>query len=362
MTQNSSGGHGSQARNPLAIGASKDELSTINTLDNWSNKALPIVMRVASIGALVAAGFFGIGGIIAAGAALVGVELGRAFLHNKADQNRELALYHKDIARVLGKPEGSKLTIQDMYDAADEKKVGDKAIKPLKAELDHLRYRSKFNYIMGAIRAVLTTVVTGLLSGAIAQFDSLAAVQKSPMNLFYTVSGSLMLSGMCSSACESIGWSKFDSNKPPSMYSDLVKLQQIAQQQNVTPEHVFSLAVKSDKGLAAEIEKAGGMAYENMTVRNKKRVIAQYEPRVHAKLLADHINEGANVTIVPLSLAGQLDWSSLPALPAKDASEEPAKSQEQSQGKGKTDKKGFAVKLMESRTAQAEATTLVQLG
>lgn len=309
-----------QAHNPLANKASKHELSTIQSLDGWTNKALPVIMRVASIAGLVGAGFFGIVGTLIAGAALVGAEVARAHLHNKADLNRELALYHKDIARVLGKPADATLTIQDMRDAADEKKVGDKALKPLKDELDHLKYRSKYNYAMGAIRAVLTTAITSVLSAMLGDYKqaSVDKMIKSSMQIFYTVSFSTMASGAAHAAAENIGSKKFEKNKPVSIYTDLVKLQEFSQHQNVNAEQVFNIVVKKDKELAADIEQKFGTSFDCMTVRQKQRVVHQYEDKVHAKLLAEHINEGVGVTAIPLSIAGQLDWNALPPLPEKE--------------------------------------------
>jgi hypothetical protein len=203
--------------NPVKSTVVKDEMSAIQTMDSISDKVMPILTQVAAVATVGLAGFLGTGAVLMAGAGLAAFELGRAYLHNKADLNRELALYHKDIARVLGKPTGAHLTVQDMRDAADEKVVGNKALKPLKAELDHLEARAKLNYRTSAIRAVITTAVTGVMSMGMTEFNfqSFEAVAKRGLGIFYLVTGSLGISSMANMAAERIAWEHFDKTKPP---------------------------------------------------------------------------------------------------------------------------------------------------
>ncbi len=331
--------------------AVKDEMSTIQTLDSISDKAIPILVQVAAIATIGSAGFLGPAAVALAGAGLMAFELGRSYLHNQADLNRELALYHKDIARVLGKSPNEHLTIKDMRNAADEKVVGDKALKPLKAELDHLKARARLNYAMSAGRALITTAVTGVMSMAMTNFSfhSFEAVAKQGMGIFYLITGSLGITSMANMGMEKLAWDNFDKTKPPTIYSDLVKLQKSAQLQPVRPQQVFEIILKSDKALATQIEQLTGQEYSEMTARNKERILAQYEKQTHVVELTEHLNNGSmGVTAIPLSVSGQLDWSKLPSLAEKP--EMPTASPSQAQAKtGK-----FVAQLEKARGQLAE--------
>ena len=299
----------------------RQEVEEIRAADNLSGKFLPMLTKAAGTLTVVFAGFIGPVALLAAGAAMLGVEVFRAQKKNQADLNRELALYHKDIARVLGKAPDAKLTIQDMFDAADETKVGDKALKPLKMELAHLKERGKYNMRSGVANALISTLVTGALSLIMTgyKFDNIETVAKQGMQIFWTITGSLGISGMVSHGADTLLYKNFEANKPPTIYNDLVRLQEVAQHQNVNPEQVFALSVKIDKKLAGDIEKETGMPYNGLSHRNKLRIMEKYDSRAHAKSLAEHINEGGSVTSVALLMHGQLDPATLPQV-----KEEPA--------------------------------------
>lgn len=333
--------------NPAKSSVAKDEMSTIQTLDAISDKALPILQNVVTVATVTFAGLFGAGAVALAGAGLTAFELGKAYLHNRADLNRELALYHKDIARVLGKPEDAHLTIQDMRNAADERVVGNKALKPLKAELEHLDARGKLNYRTGALRALITTAITGVLSLAAPPLatHSLKAVANAAQPLFYYTMFSFSLASMVNMAAEKMAWDHFDRTKPNSVYSDLIKLQKSSQQQPVTPQQVFEVILKADKSLASRIEQQTGQEYHEMTARNKERILALYAKQTHAAELAEHINNGTlGVTAIPLSVSGQLNWANQP----KDG-EENTQATQQSKAKEKEATK-FVSQIKENRS------------
>ena len=308
--------------------SSKEEMGRIRTLDSISDNILPILTQVGAVLTVGVAGLFSNPITLAvAGASVLAFEVGRAYLHNQGDLNRELALYHKDIARVLGKSPDSQLTIQDMRNAADEKVVGDKALKPLKAELEYLKVRGKLNYTTGVTRAVITTAVTSFIGRALGHLtlDSVDMVAKQSMQIFYLFTGALGISSMANMGMEKLAWNNFDKTKPPSLYIDLIKLQKTAQTQNVTPQAVFEIILKADKELDNRIERETGSDYHDMTARNKERIVARYAGQTHAAELAEHINNGnVGVTAIPLSVSGQLDWSKLPALETIKASETPS--------------------------------------
>lgn len=346
------GGTSQNTKAPVVPSGLRQEVEDIRSADNLSGKFLPMITKAAGIMTVAFSAFLGPVALLAAGAAMLGVEVYRAHKKNDADLNRELALYHRDIARVLGKPADAKLTLQDMYDAADEKKVGDKAIKPLKQELEHLNARGKYNMRVGVMNALITTAVTGALSLIMTgfKFDSVEAIARQGMQIFWTITGSLSISSMATYGAENIAHQRFEATKPESNYKDLVRLQQIAQVQNVSAEQVFATAVNIDKNLAADIEKRAGMPYSGLSHRNKLKLVERYESIVHAKALAEHINEGGSVTSVALLMHGQLDPATLPQV-QQDA----AKDHGQSQGQSQKREKSFETYVKNRRETTADA-------
>jgi len=306
-------------REPLrsdGFDAQQRELSEVKFFDWFNERLYPSMLQAIAVFAVVGAGplapAVGITPAVAtliAGGAMLAFELGRAYFRNRANLNRELALYHNDIARVLDKPLDSKLTVPDMYKAADEKVVGDKALKPLQMELKHLAYRNKYNYVMAIARAAVTTLTAIAMSSAVGFVQKIGDIPKMGFSAYMSLTGALSVIGMATISIEKMGKSYFRSHEPLSVYPDLVKLQDMAKQQTVQPEQVFPIILKLDKNLSEYIKSHLGKPYEELTQRNKTRVIKACESKAHAIALADAINEGQlPVTAIAFSGMGQKNW------------------------------------------------------
>lgn len=301
------------------------EFSAVQSFDWLGDKLLPAVVQTTAVLAVLAASLYSAPAMLAASGAMLAFELGRAHMRNQADLNRELVLYHHDIARVLGKSPDSKLTLQDMYDAADEKSVGEHALKPLKMELDHLTFRGRYNFLMGAARAALTAAVGYTMSGMInqdilhaLQTDFLGNLSSAGANLYYPITGSLGAMGLATMSMDQLGKQYFHQFEPLSIYSDLKRLEEGAKERIVSPEQVFDIIIKLDKGLAQEIETNLGKPYAKLTYHTKQRVIAAYENKAHPQALAQAINEG-KVEVTAAALQGKHQLNMAEPLATRDA-------------------------------------------
>lgn len=299
---------------------------TLKNLDWMGGKLFPVIGQVLAIGAVVAAGMIGTGAALFAGLAMFSFEIGRAYLSNQADQWRELELYRGDITRVAGKAPGTAITIEDMYKAAE-------TIKPLKTELDHLSYRSRYNYLMGAARAAVTTfgaLVMGSVTSQAAMYIKAGNWEQVGGSLFYPLTGSLAAIGMATFGIEKLGKGYFNAHKPPTAYKELIALQEAVRQRPIEPEAVFSLDVKIDKTLAENIRRRTGKPYEDLTHANKQAMVEAYEPQVHAATLAKHINAGRlGVTAIALNAFQQIEWTNPALAPvAEQDNDIPAKTHE----------------------------------
>ena len=337
--------------------AQQSEMRTVSTFDWFSKKMLPGLVQAVAIITVAAIGMFGSWlGTLIAGAGMMAFELIRAHFINKADLNRELVLYHKEIAHAVGKSPSEILTVEDMRHAADQKIVGDKVVKPLTIELEHLAYRSRYNFIIGAMRALVTTagaiVLQGMMGGAKAAWDSgnWTALGGSAA---WPLTGTLGMVAGATMAVEKTGKSYFDSHEPLSVYHELTQLQNMSKKQAVNPEPVFEVAVKLDKALAKDIQERLGKPYAELTYRNKMRVMQACENRAHAQALTEAINNDAlPVTAIAMSACHQMDWSNVGyAKPADNDGHG-----QTTPGHHSMSDKSFVSDLMSKRTAKAQTS------
>lgn len=292
----------------------QDETRSLQYLDLLGKKIFPVLGQVLAVAAVVAsAGLFGGAGIFVAGATMLSFEMGRAYFRNKADLQRQLTLYHDDIARVLDKSPSQLLTIADMKRAADPDQVGNKALKPLALELEHLSYRGKHRYLMAAVRATLTTCGAFLMSAMLSNspdFNKAIEAQewtKVPATMFYPLMGSLTGIGLLTFSADQMGKAHFESNKPLSVYHELAQLQEAVKQKPLEPVQVFAILAKLDKTLANEVRKEFHQPFDALTFTNKQKAVKQFEARAHAQALAQEINNGnLGVTAIALSAFDQL--------------------------------------------------------
>ena len=345
--------------------AQQRELRRASTFDWFGDKILPGLLQAAAIITVVAIGLFSSGlGTALASIGMLAFELARAQLHNEADLNRELVLYHKEIAEVLGKSSAEPLTVKDMYAAVDEKIVGDKAIKPLQIELEHLAYRGRYNLVMGAIRAVVAAgaaiALHGMMSGARAAIGGetgvidvktlLASHQLG--SLFMPLTATLGVVGGATLGIERMGKNYFDRTEPLSVYHELTELQDQNKEQALKPEQAFNVVIKLDKELAQEIHARLGKPYAELSYRNKMRVMQACESRAHAHALTEAINNDAlPVTAIAMSACQQLDWTggSIPTMLSKGHARVPELPE---QG---ISNKSFVANLISQRNAKAQA-------
>ena len=303
--------------------AQQHTLKTVSTFDWIGDKILPGLLQATAIISVAAIGLFSSGlGTAIAGIGMLAFELTRAHLHNKADLNRELVLYHNDIAQALGKSPSEQLTIQDMRNAADEKTVGDKVVKPLKMELEHLAYRGNYNLLMGVVRAAVTTGGAIALHGMMSQVRDLIAgvpngsvtfakilAYNQPSAILVPLTGAVGLIGAATIGIENTGKKYFDTYEPTSVYHDLAGLQKLNKSETVKPEQVFAIVIKLDKELAHDIQNRLGRPYQELSHRNKIRVMQACESRAHAQSLCEAINNDAlPITAIGMSACQQMDW------------------------------------------------------
>ena len=344
--------------------AQQRTLKTVSTFDWIGDKILPGLLQATAIIAVAAIGLFSSGlGTAIAGIGMLAFELTRAHLHNRADLNRELVLYHNDIAQALGKSPAEPLTVKDMFNAADEKIVGDKVLKPLKMELDHLAYRGNYNLLMGAVRAVVTTVAAVALHSMMADVQSKIAKELGGITfsnilaskqlgaLFFPLTGTVGLVGAATMAIEKLGKNYFDTHEPPSAYHDLISLQKLNKSEAVKPEQVFAIVIKLDTELAHDIQNRLGKPYHELSHRNKIRVIQAYESRAHTQALSEAINNDAlPVTAIAISACQQMDWGNGES--TKPSSE--IESQTTPEPVSVVTEKSFVAELISQRTAKAQ--------
>ena len=344
---------------PSDYGAQQNEMKAISSFDWFSKKMLPSLLQVTAIIAVAAIGMFGsLPATIAAGVGMLGFELARAHINNKADLNRELVLYHKEIAHAVGKSPSETLTIADMRNAADEKKVGDNSVKPLKLELEHLAYRGRYNFLMAGVRALVTiggaVALQGMMAPAKAALEAGNSWATLAGSAFWPLTGALGAVTGATIGIETMGKKYFDSHEPLTAYHELTQLQDLTKKQQLTPEPVFAVVVKLDKELAKDIQDHLGKPYAELSYRNKTRVMQACESRAHAQALTEAINNDVlPVTSIAMSACHQMDW---PSFKHNISALNESRSQPQVQIVAPTAEKSFVADLAKQRVAQLEAS------
>ena len=261
------------------------------------------------VGALLALAIpFGIPALVAAGGVGIAINGVVSNLERKTQQKRLLGFYKEEIAALQGKsPEN--LTLEDLQQVAAPVENGGKGITAIKKELEDYDIHRKFQRGFGMVSSAITTGVMVALSMSFPGF------LEGGMALLLGLGLTGLGHNLVSQGVRTVGQAIYGGHEHKlenGVHQRLMRINEQIKESPVAATDLFSLYVQAKPELDQDIRKKFGRQYDDLTILQKKQVVAAYEPEHRVSMITDEVNKGG---IKPSLLGFVLCGSSNDKLP-----------------------------------------------